>query len=425
MDELSDRVDVVVIGGGIAGSAVAGVLARRGLDVVVLERQQEFRDRIRGENMQPWGVAEMRRLGLQDVLVAAGGGFCEQAVLYDELRTPAEAEAAVLPLGMMVDGVPGTFNVGHPQACAALLDHAAEGGARVVRGVGDVDVEPGSDPSASRASPRGSERASSVRYELDGNLHELRTRLVIAADGRQSTVRRQLAVDLRQVESKATLGGLLVHVPSWTHETEVLGTEGDVHFLAFPRPEGFVRLYLALDRDAETGGAGKTDRFLDAFNLECFPDGATLAQGEVAGPCAFYVGSDSWMDEAVVDGVVLVGDAAGWSDPIIGQGLSIALRDARLVADVLAGDDWSPAAFEPYVAERAERMRRLRLAGRVTTEIRCTFSPEGRERRRVVFEQMLTDPLLLSVVLAPLTGPEAAPEDAFTGDNISRILTLA
>lgn len=411
MGELSDRVDVVVIGGGIAGSATGGVLARRGLDVVVLERQHEFRDRIRGENMQPWGVAEMRRLGLEDVLVAAGGGFCEQAVLYDELRTPAEAEAAMLPLGLMVDGVPGTFNVGHPQACAALLADAAEGGARVVRGVGDVEVETGA--------------GVTVRYELDDDLHELHARLVIAADGRQSTVRRQLAVDLRRVESKATLGGLLVHAPSWSPETEVLGTEGDVHFLVFPRPEGFVRLYLALDRDAETGGAAKTDRFLDAFNLQCFPDGAALAQSEVAGPCAFYVGSDSWMDEPVVDGVVLIGDAAGWSDPIIGQGLSVALRDARQVVDVLAGDDWSAAAFEPYVAERAERMRRLRLAGRVTTEVRCTFSPEGRERRRVVFEQLLVDPLLMAVLLAPLTGPEAAPDDAFTSDNISRILTLA
>ena len=95
---MTESADVVIVGGGIAGGAMGSVLAARGLDVVVLERQHEFRDRVRGENMQPWGVVEMRRLGLEDVLIAAGGGYCDRAVLYDEIRTPAEAEAAALPL---------------------------------------------------------------------------------------------------------------------------------------------------------------------------------------------------------------------------------------------------------------------------------------------------------------------------------------
>lgn len=360
--------------------------------------------------MQPWGVAEMRQLGLEEVLLAAGGGFCQQAVLYDELRTPAEAEAAALPLDMMVPGVPGTFNVGHPQACTALLDLAAARGALVVRGVGDVEVEPGPEPT--------------VQYEIDGNLRGLRARLMLAADGRQSTVRRQLGVELHQIDSKATLGGMLVRVPWWSGDTEVLGTEGDVHFLVFPRPDGFVRLYLADDRHADVGGAARAERFLAAFQLDCFPGGSALANADVAGPCAYYPGSDSWTDRPLVEGVVMIGDAAGWSDPIIGQGLSIALRDARHVVDVLLGDDWSLDAFEPYAAERTERMRRLRVSGHVTTEVRCTFTPEGRERRRTVFEQMLTDPLLLGLLLAPLTGPEAAPAEAFSDDNVDRILSL-
>ena len=47
--------DVAVVGGGIAGSALATVLAREGLDVVVLERQRAYADRVRGENLHPWG----------------------------------------------------------------------------------------------------------------------------------------------------------------------------------------------------------------------------------------------------------------------------------------------------------------------------------------------------------------------------------
>jgi 2-polyprenyl-6-methoxyphenol hydroxylase-like FAD-dependent oxidoreductase len=65
--------DVVVLGGGIAGGALATELATAGASVIVLERSTEYRDRVRGENMQPWGVAEAQRLGVLDVLLDAGG----------------------------------------------------------------------------------------------------------------------------------------------------------------------------------------------------------------------------------------------------------------------------------------------------------------------------------------------------------------
>jgi len=67
--------DVVIVGDGIAGSAMAMVLARRGFKVAVLERQAGFRDRLRGEFMQPWGVAEAMQLDLGDVFEDAGGIF--------------------------------------------------------------------------------------------------------------------------------------------------------------------------------------------------------------------------------------------------------------------------------------------------------------------------------------------------------------
>jgi 2-polyprenyl-6-methoxyphenol hydroxylase-like FAD-dependent oxidoreductase len=65
--------DVVIVGGGIAGSGLALVLARRGATVTVLERQQDYADRVRGEYMHPWGVAEAQRLGILDTLLSAGG----------------------------------------------------------------------------------------------------------------------------------------------------------------------------------------------------------------------------------------------------------------------------------------------------------------------------------------------------------------
>ena len=60
--------DVVIVGGGIAGSSLAGILARAGLEVAVVEREAKFRDRVRGEFTWPWGVREAERAGLQEPL---------------------------------------------------------------------------------------------------------------------------------------------------------------------------------------------------------------------------------------------------------------------------------------------------------------------------------------------------------------------
>jgi flavin-dependent dehydrogenase len=63
--------DVAIVGGGLAGSSLALALAKRGTDVVVLEREPRFRDRVRGEGMLPWGAAEARELGIREPLLEA------------------------------------------------------------------------------------------------------------------------------------------------------------------------------------------------------------------------------------------------------------------------------------------------------------------------------------------------------------------
>ena len=80
MDQLYD---IAIVGGGLAGSALAKSMAERRFRVIVLEREQEFRDRVRGEQMACWGVAEARELGIYEHLV---NGACGQEVRWWETR---------------------------------------------------------------------------------------------------------------------------------------------------------------------------------------------------------------------------------------------------------------------------------------------------------------------------------------------------
>src|SRR5262245_39282772 len=183
-----DPFDMVIIGGGIAGNALAAVMARAGRAVLVLERSMAYRDRVRGEAMHAWGVAEAQRLGLHEALVAAGGAHHRSFVPYDETVTPVEAVAASIALDRVIPGVPGTLGVGHPQACDALSAAAAAAGAQILRGVENAKAELG--------------RAPIVRYSLNEIVYAARCRLVVGADGRESRVRRQAGIALHATQPR-------------------------------------------------------------------------------------------------------------------------------------------------------------------------------------------------------------------------------
>jgi 2-polyprenyl-6-methoxyphenol hydroxylase-like FAD-dependent oxidoreductase len=395
--------EAIIIGGGIAGNALAAVLARAGRPVLVLERSTVYRDKVRGEIFHAWGVAEAQRLGLYETLMRPGGIHHTRFVPYDEILEPAEAEAAALALDNILPGVPGTLGVGHPSACEVLSSAAAAAGASVRRGVSDVNVQLGSAPT--------------VRYRVDGAEHMGRCRLVIGADGRESTVRRQAGIALHATEPRLLMAGLLVEdLWGWPEHKMTIGTEGDVVFFVVPQGAGRVRLYLlwSFDHRQRFAGPRGPRAFLDSFALACIPESECIVRARPAGPCATYPMNDTWTDRPITDGLALIGDAAGYSDPHIGQGLSVALRDVRILSELLlACGDWSPAALRPYTEERAERMRRLRFCNALATTLRGEFGPEARERRRRGLGLMRAEPELGLWRRAYLAGPESVPATAF------------
>src|SRR3989442_327385 len=123
------KYDVVTVGGGLGGSGLATLLCRKGKKVLVLERETQFKDRVRGENMLPWGVDVAPRVGLLEPLLAAGG---HRATFFNIYVMGQQTEARPFPQ-TTPHGMP-SVSIYHPDMQEAVLRCAIDAGADVRRG---------------------------------------------------------------------------------------------------------------------------------------------------------------------------------------------------------------------------------------------------------------------------------------------------
>jgi 2-polyprenyl-6-methoxyphenol hydroxylase-like FAD-dependent oxidoreductase len=394
MDRASD---VVVVGGGIAGASLAAALAGAGLDVVVLEATERFVDRVRGESMMPWGVAEADALGVGAVLRGAGAHIAPTWRRFGE----GDREARDIPVGMLVPGVEGNLNLHHPSACQALLDAAAAAGVEVRRGVGEVSVAQQGDGAV-------------VSFRRSGRRERVAGRLVVGADGRSSTVRRAIGVELEQVDATAAVVGLLLDGLSGPDDHDVVAEHDRGMSLVFHQGAGRARAYhvVPVDERARYAGQAGAAHFIDDLR-----DGpahlADLVEAAVpAGPCAAFPNIQTRTADPARGSVVLIGDAAGQTDPSIGCGLSVAMRDARTVRDLVLAGATTAEDFSPYAAQRLDLVRRLEVIADVIVSTSVVAGADRGARRARFAEAMAAmHPEVFPLVVAMFAGPETAPED--------------
>jgi len=406
--------EVAIVGAGIGGSALAIVLARAGIAVTVIEKSLVHVDHVRGEWLAPWGVAETQRLGLYDTLIEAGGHHLGRHIGYGDDIDAATAEAQLLDLTAFENaGFKPPLCMRHPDMCNLLNAEAIKAGAELIRGVSDVQVVAGVAPE--------------VHFRHDGRDRKFNPRIVIGADGRNSVVRAQVGIEQHRDPTHHLMAGMLVDdTTGWPADLQVFGTEERINFLAFPQSPERVRLYICygMDEKRRFAGADNQARFLDAFRLTTVPGSEHLANGTPSGPCNSYGNEDTWTDVPYVPGVVLIGDAAGHNDPIIGQGLSISYRDVRIVRDLmLENRDWAADIFRPYAEERRERMRRLRLTASTFSILSVEFGDRARNRRTRVREERLRGSFP-DVAPAAFVGPEVLPAELFDETILDRLRAM-
>jgi menaquinone-9 beta-reductase len=401
--------DFVIVGGGIAGGALATVMARAGARVLVLERQPRYQDHVRGEILWTWGVQVAQRLGIEQTLLDAGALVVRWLDSYDEgAPSPDRTDA-----GAVFSGINGSLNLSHPTACAALADAAALAGADVRMGVRQVDVVPGERPL--------------VRWTANnGEEQQARAKVVIGADGRRSSVRSQAAIPF-QVDAPAHLiaGMLTEGIEGMDQGVNLIAREADLLFFSFPQGAGRARLYFCFpsaERSRFAGGDG-AQKFLLASRLACLHGLAGWDDAQPAGPCATFLAEDSRAPFPMAEGVVLIGDAAGYENPLEGQGLSMALQDVHDVSTALLAGSSLTSAFEAYATARAVRQRLANLGVALQVWANTGFNAQDPQERASRYDHIRNDDVLAALELSFMTGFDSLPQDLTRAELAARLPT--
>jgi flavin-dependent dehydrogenase len=359
--------DVVVVGGGPAGLAVAAGAARRGLDVLVLERRPLPADKACGEGLLPRAVVAIDALGVRPHLDP--GGFAPFRSLRWIQEDGSSVEAS-LP-------EPGGLGVRRVALSAALAARARALGAEV------------RDRTGLQAHRREPDR---VTCTIDAG-EPVEARLLVAADGLASPVRGREGLSRAGPEGRRF--GLRRHylVRPWADAVEVHFAAGAE---AYVTPAGPDRVGIAFL--FEEGNAPDFDALLARFprlgeRVAGSGHDSTLAG---SGPLARRASS------RVLDRLVLVGDAGGYVDAITGEGLSLAFEEARLLAKVLPDALARGARREDFHAwDRAVAARFRRYA----TVARLVLAVARRPRlRRAALRRLEEHPGVFQALVARAVG---------------------
>jgi menaquinone-9 beta-reductase len=389
--------DVIIVGGGLAGAVLAKALAEAGRQVQVFERETAFKDRVRGEAMLGWGVAEARALGIDALLMET----CGRETRYLVTQIDGFSE---LPERDLIDTSPhraGIVSFYHPQMQTEMLKAAEAAGATVRRGVTVAGITPG--------------KTAGVVTRGNGGEHTYQARLVVAADGRNSVCRQWAGFAVNGDPERMIVAGVLfegLRAPE-DHIHLVIRPHLGLFALVAPLGGGRFRSYAGVYRQGQPvhlSGQGAVKDFV-AMSIAAGMPADWYDGAEAAGPLACFKAADRWVEHPYRDGVVLIGDAAAASDPCWGCGLSLTLRDVRVLRDrLLADTDWDRAAH----AYAAEHDRHYGAIHRLTDWMTMLFydpSPAGAAHRARAFPRLAEE----WVKRVPDTiglGPEAPSDEA-------------
>lgn len=318
--------DVLVVGGGPAGSTVAALLAQKGRHVVLLEKERFPRFHI-GESLLPLNLPLFERLGVAEDVRRIGVRKPGAEVVSDAHGESTEFRFANNP-HLPVDH---SYHVRRAEFDKLLLDNSRRLGATVVEGARVTEVEFG---------PAGRTRVTAIGS--DGTASPWFPRCLVDASGRDTLLASRLG--LKRVDKRNNTAALFGHfrnVPRRSGDAEGMITMHLVDhgwFWMIPLPDGVMSVGVVGNPAFFKTRTGDLDGFF-ARAVAASPSVAErMANAEPTGPLVATANYSYRSRRIAGDGYILIGDAFAFIDPLFSSGVMMAMSSAAFGAEAV--DAW-------------------------------------------------------------------------------------